>query len=73
MSMVARSQTVEDGGPRRPVLWHLLQEGTADETMRVEMVIRRPYSLMDFTQRLVIRANRHTEEITASLEAIRTE
>ena len=71
--MVARSQTVEDGGPRRPVIWRLLHEGAPEETMRAEMVIRRPYALTDFTQRLIIRAEKHTERITASLEAIRTE
>lgn len=71
--MVTHSQTVEDGGPRRPVLWHLLHEGTPEETMRAEMVIRRPFSLIDFTPRLVIKACKHTGVITATLERLRTE
>jgi hypothetical protein len=71
--MVARSQTVEDGGPRQRIDTHLLREGTPEETIRIEMMIRRPYALMNFTQRLVIRASKATEAVTASLEAIRTE
>lgn len=71
--MVSHAQTVEDGGPRRPVVWHLLHEGSEKETMRAEMVIRRPYALLDFTLRLVIKAEKHTDRITASLERLRTE
>lgn len=65
--MVARSQTVEDGGPRQRIDRHLLHEGTTEERVRIEIAVRRPYALINFTQRLVIRASRATEEITASL------
>jgi len=71
--MVARTQTVEDGGPRRPIVRTLHFEGTPQEFVRVEMVIRRPYSLLDFTHRLVVRASQVTEEVTLSLEALRIE
>lgn len=70
---VARSQTVEDGGPRQRIDRTLHFEGTPQEFIRVEMVIRRPFSLVNFTQRLVIRASKETEAVTASLEAIRIE
>ena len=71
--MVSRSQTVEDGGPRRPIERTLHHAGTPEEFVRVEMVIRRPYSLMDFSQRLVIRASLVTGEVTATLEGILVE
>lgn len=71
--MVARSQTVEDGGPRRPPFITLHHAGTAREFMRIEMVVRRPFSLQDFTARLVIRASQVTGDVTAALERLRTE
>lgn len=71
--MVSRAQTVEDGGPRQRIDQTLHHEGTPEEFLRIEMVVRQPYSLKNFSQRLVIRASRVTEDITASLEAIRTE
>ncbi len=71
--MVARSQTVEDGGPRRPPTTTLHHAGTTKEFLRVEMVIRRPFSLLDFTQRLVIRASQITGDVTMTLERVRTE
>lgn len=67
---VAHGQTVEDGGPRRPLVWHLLQAGTVEESIRIEMVIRRPCSLLDFTHRLVVRARRADEVITMALERV---
>ena len=66
--MVARSQTVEDGGPRRPIVRTLHHEGTEREFVRVEMVVRRPFSLLDFSQRLVARASQVTGDVTLSLE-----
>jgi hypothetical protein len=71
--MVSRSQTVEDGGPRQRIDTWLLHEGTPEEKIRIEIVIRRPYSLLNFTQRLVIRAEKASERITMALEGIRTE
>lgn len=68
-----RAQTVEDGGPMQRIDCHLIDGGTPEERIRIEMVVRQPYSLVNFTQRLVIRATRATEQITASLESIRTE
>ncbi len=62
---VARWQTVEDGGPRQP--------GTEEEFLRVEIVVRRPYSLTNFSRRLVLRASQVTGEVTAALEGLRTE
>jgi hypothetical protein len=71
--MVAQWQTVEDGGPRQAIDRLLCHEGTEEEFIRVEITVRRPYSLMNFTQRLIIRASMVTGEVTASLEGIRTE
>lgn len=71
--MVARAQTVEDGGPRRPIHQTLHHEATPREFMRIEMIVRRPFSLLDFSQRLVVRASMVTGEITASLESVRIE
>lgn len=71
--MLARAQTVEDGGPNQRIDRHLIDGGTPDERIRIEIAVRKPYSLVNFTQRLVIRASRDTERITASLESIRTE
>lgn len=71
--VVARSQTVEDGGPRQPIDWTLHHAGQAEEFARIEMAVRRPNALMNFTKRLVIRASQVTGEITASLEGLRTE
>lgn len=71
--MVSRSQTVEDGGPRQPIDWTLHYAGTPREFARIEMAVRRPYSLMNFTHRLVIRASMVTGEVTASLEGLRIE
>jgi hypothetical protein len=66
--MVSRSQTVEDGGPRQVIERQLFDEDMPTEFMRIEMVIRRPYSLVNFTQRLVLRASKVTGRITASME-----
>lgn len=60
--------TVEDLGPHRPVHYTLLHPDTADETMRVEMPIRRPRLLEDFSAHLVICACKATGRITASLQ-----
>lgn len=70
--MVSRAQTAEDGGPRRSIERWLLHEGTPEETIRIEMVVRRPYSLLDFTDRLVIRACRDGK-VTMALERLRIE
>jgi hypothetical protein len=66
--MVSRSQTVEDGGPRQLIERTLLDEDTPTEIVRIEMQIRRQYSLVNFTQRLVIRASQVTGRVTAALE-----
>ena len=71
--MVAPSQTVEDGLARRPPFTTLHGEGTAAEFIRVEMEVRRPWSLLDFDRRLVIRASLITGEVTAALERLRVE
>jgi hypothetical protein len=67
------SQTVEDGIARRPPHTTLHFEGTAQEFIRVEMLVRRPWSLHHLDRRLVIRASQVTGEVTASLETLRTE
>lgn len=71
--MVARSQTVEDGMARQPPFTTLHNEGTEREFIRVEMVVRRPWSPLDMERRLVIRASKATGEVTAGLERLRTE
>lgn len=58
--MVSHAQTVEDGGPMRAPDTTLHHEGTSLEFMQIAIVVRRPYSLLDFTQRLVIRASQGT-------------
>jgi hypothetical protein len=71
--MVARSQTVEDGMARLAPFSTLHFEGSAQEFIRIEMVVRRPWSLLDMDRRLVIRASLVTGEVTAALEGIRVE
>lgn len=71
--MVAISQTVEDGTARRAPFTSLHFEGTAQEFIRVEMVVRRPWSLLDLDRRLVIRASQVTGEVTIALERLRVE
>lgn len=71
--MVARSQTVEDGMARWPPFSTLHFEGTDREFIRIEMVVRRPWSLLDLDRKLVIRASQVTGEVTAALERLRTE
>jgi hypothetical protein len=71
--MVSRSQTVEDGGPRQRIDTWLSHEGTPEERIRIEITVRRPYSLINFTQRLVIRASKATGDVTAALETLRIE
>lgn len=66
--MVSHGQTVEDGGPRQRIDWTLQHAGTPEEFARIEMVIRRPFSLTNFSRRLVICASMVTGEVTASLE-----
>lgn len=70
---VAASQTVEDGMARRWPLTTLHHEGGVDEYIRIEMVVRRPWSCLDFERRLVIRASRETERVTIALERLRIE
>lgn len=71
--MVARSQTVEDGMARQPPFSTLHFEGSATEFIRIEMIVRRPWSLFDMDRRLVIRASQVTGEVTAALERLRIE
>ena len=70
---MAISQTVEDGQARRPPFTTLHHEGTAVEFMRVEMDVRRPWSLLDFDRKLVIRASQITGRVTIALERLRCE
>ncbi len=71
--MVSRSQTAEDGTARRAPLITLHHAGTAREFMRIEMLVRRPWSLLDLDRRLVIRASIVTGDVTVALEKLRTE
>lgn len=71
--MVARSQTVEDGPARRAPFATLHHEGSAQEFIRIEMIVRRPWSLLDMDRRLVLRASQVTGRVTAALEKLRTE
>lgn len=71
--MVSWSQTVEDGGPRRLPLTTLHHAGSAREFIRIEMAVRRPFSTLDYTARLVVRASQVTGLVTAALERVRIE
>lgn len=68
---MAGSQTVEDGAARLVPFTTLHHEGTEREFIRIEMVVRRPWSLQDFDQRLVIRASQVTGRVTIALERLR--
>lgn len=71
--MLASSQTVEDGQARRAPFTTLHFEGTAIEFIRIEMAVRRPWSLQDLDRKLVIRASQVTGQVTAALEKLRIE
>lgn len=72
---VAASQTVEDGAPRDVPFTTLHHEGESQEYIRVEMSVRVQWWLVDSSPRarLVIRASKESEQVTAALESLRTE
>ncbi|MDP2319553.1 MAG: hypothetical protein Q8O42_09485 [Acidobacteriota bacterium] len=57
---------------RQPPFTTLHNEGTAREFIRIELVVRRPWSLLDMEHKLVIRASQHTGVVTATLERSRS-
>jgi hypothetical protein len=60
--------TVEDGDPRTMPVWSVEHEHTTFEFVREEVSVRRPGTLTNFIDRIVLQFSQTSTRVTCALE-----